>query len=202
MRVAVRAIVVAVAALFCNAQSGVLAQDINVDEKTVYYDVSGQDYKAVRQNIKTYSQLNHDNGNRIARTRINISFSLELRVEPLRCSIKEYEVVVDLEILLPFWIDMEEATARDRKQWGEFYSAVVRHEKTHVAIAKAMAEQTSAILSETRAAGTCEALKVRAENAVSSYLETTKAQQQYDDYTRHDPDRDGFDITAATRRQR
>ena len=97
---------------------------------------------------------------------------------------------------------MEEATAHDRKQWGEFYSAVVRHEKTHVAIAKAMAEQTSAILSETRAAGTCEALKVRAENAVSSYLETTKAQQQYDDYTRGDPDRDGFDISAATRRQR
>ena len=192
-----------VIALFLSGLFPAHASDdrIAVTERRAHYDITARGFEDAIRQIRRHARKNFDSSRHAAMTTVQFSFSMKTATTAGGCELKDYGVIVDIEYLMPRWTNKPRGRGENARRWNLFYAMLWRHERDHGKIAKAMARQLAAILSEVEAADTCGDVAKAAQAGVDDYVASSTAQQDYDRFTRHDPNRgSAFDIEAAVRR--
>ncbi|HSO48860.1 MAG TPA: DUF922 domain-containing protein, partial [Rhizobiaceae bacterium] len=108
-----------------------------VKENVKYYSVKGRSGIEVSKAMLVGGARNINMRHAIAATTTRFSISdAKVGVKNGRCVVEDVKVTLNIEYLYPKWSSVNQAKPRVRKAWDSFYAELLKHERTHGAIAK------------------------------------------------------------------
>jgi predicted secreted Zn-dependent protease len=113
-----------------------------VKENVKYYPVKGRSGIEVSKAMLVGGARNINMRHAIAATTTRFSISdARVGVKNGRCVVEDVKVTLSIEYLYPKWSTVQQAKPKVRKAWDSFYAELVKHERTHGAIARKAAER-------------------------------------------------------------
>ncbi len=108
-----------------------------VKESVKYYPVKGRNGIEVSKAMLVGGARNINMRHAIAATTTRFSISdAKVGVKNGRCVVEDVKVTLKIEYLYPKWSSVNQAKPGVRKAWNAFYAELLKHERTHGAIAK------------------------------------------------------------------
>ena len=165
--------------------SGAAIAKPELKEETLYYQVSGDNAEALRQQINSRSSAQQDGRTYGAYTRWNVRWHYDWATTDSYCSMTTVTTQVDVTYTLPQWVDRKAAPAQLQKKWDRYYNALIDHEHGHkefgLKAAKAIELALSGMGHES-----CDRLQHDANSKGNKILDKYIAREkQYDIKTRH-----------------
>ncbi len=113
-----------------------------VSEATKYYSIKGKNGLEVSKAMLSGGARNINMRHAIAATATRFDIGkADVAVKDGRCIVKDVVVKLDIVFYYPAWPGKQGASAQTRKAWDAFYAELLKHERTHAAIAKDGAKQ-------------------------------------------------------------
>ncbi|MDD3888013.1 MAG: DUF922 domain-containing protein [Patescibacteria group bacterium] len=116
-----------------------IKEELKVQEKTTYYDISGLTSEELNQQMQTLGPEWTSTERVYAMANYSINWSLPLKTNDGGCT--ETEVETKIEYIMPRWINYEEASLDMQQKWDNYYPLLLKHEETHGKIVKEEAEK-------------------------------------------------------------
>lgn len=115
----------------------VASAKVVVKENVKYYPVKGRSGIEVSKAMLVGGARNINMRHAIAATTTRFSISdAKVGVRNGRCVVEDIQVTLKIEYLYPKWSSVNQAKPKVRKAWDSFYAELLKHERTHGAIAK------------------------------------------------------------------
>ncbi len=115
----------------------VASAKVVVKENVKYYPVKGRSGIEVSKAMLVGGARNINMRHAIAATTTRFSISdAKVGVKNGRCVVEDIHVTLKIEYLYPKWSSVNQAKPKVRKAWDSFYAELLKHERTHGAIAK------------------------------------------------------------------
>ena len=118
-----------------------------------------------------------------AEAEIHVRWNLTFASSKNACRVKSAVIEVDVNILLPDWVEQELGEPALRSAWNSYIAKVRRHEDHHKDIALAAAEEMDQAIMAAPTHGNCASLERYVSSKVAEILAEERAQQAHFDHT-------------------
>lgn len=155
------------------------------DARIAYYDVAGSSAKALRQQMDAKGPL--DGGKRFdAHTEWDIKWNYRYRPTASGCELTGVNVSLSGTILLPRWVDSNDASSALVEKWNRYLAALRLHEEGHYAHGVGAAREIEALAKSFHGSGDCPAMTSEFNDRAQSIIARYKALDvAYDRETDH-----------------
>jgi predicted secreted Zn-dependent protease len=144
--------------------------EVKLDLKYSSYDVQGLNISEIHSNIDR-RQENGAADVPDGSADDEMKWTIDLEQANGSCSVRDNEVALRIEVLLPTWVDEARAPETVRSSWNAYFAQLKAHEEQHKDIAVQTAQRLDALLKAAQAEGPCdpfrEELNKRAEQVVA-----------------------------------
>ena len=145
---------------------------------TVYYNVPGTTVEYINQQIAIRGP---QNGHAIGTTETRMTPKVRTIREDGECRIESVQVVFELKVTLPRWMDLDRADRRTRTGFAALATHVEDHEQRHVEISQKYARKIEATLIAMPPEKTCRTLISKARAKFRQVFERhNQAQRDFD----------------------
>ena len=152
-----------------------VALDATVDT----YEVRGTTFNAIMRSL-------NENAPFIERTQrrhygvTRISFTQEATFQETRagCELLSNDIDLRIEMMLPEWVDRDDAPEAVAVKWDRLSESIARHEEQHVAIAQEYLRRMRNELDRAMTAPSCPELRVRIRDRMEALVEAHRAAQE------------------------
>jgi predicted secreted Zn-dependent protease len=127
------------------------------DPQIAYYDISGNNAQALRRQMSAKGPLDH--GKRFdAHTDWYVKWNYRYRPTGSGCELTSVGVSVTGTILLPRWVDADDAASALVQKWNRYLAALRLHEDGHYAHGVSAAKEIEALAKSFHDSGQCPAM--------------------------------------------
>ena len=145
---------------------------------TVYYNVPGTTVEQINQQIAIRGP---QNGHAIGTTETRMTPKVRTVREDGECRIVSVQVVLELKVTLPRWMDLDRADSRTRTGFAALANHVEEHEQQHVEISQKYARKIEETLLAMPPEKTCRSLISKARTKFRQVFERhNQAQRDFD----------------------
>lgn len=110
--------------------------EVVIRERTQSYSIYGLSNKELLEDIRAKGPHLEKLGRRVhGYTHWKITWRTSYLTRGSQCSIDRAEVLVDIIIVMPYWVNEISGNDNVKKQWRQYYSALQEHEYGHKKIA-------------------------------------------------------------------
>lgn len=147
-----------------------------------YFTIGGSSLSEIEEQMKKHGPQLHGNAFRHpGATQLGFASSVEYRKEKDHCRIASARMSIKANVILPRWKRPRGTDARTRIFWDVFSADIVRHEESHLVIARNYAREFERRVADMPAERNCRILANKAEAIKRSVLaEHDREQRRFD----------------------
>lgn len=157
-----------------------------INTNTTYYEVQGKTVTEIKTSLNNNSPI-FENGRKFhARTNWNFKWNFSWQEFSNSCKITSVKTSLDIKYIFPKLTNYSSLSPSLKKQWDQYYQALVKHEEGHKNLAIKAAKDIENNILQLGQKNTCQNLEKEANNLGNKILqESNKQQQKYDQETNH-----------------
>lgn len=156
--------------------------DVRVEVENAPYQLRGLTTKAIDEDLHRSGMKEQDN---IIAGEISdqVSWMFNLAETSGSCRVTSNTVLLKLNVVMPVWVDENQAPQDVRDTWKTYYTDLKAHEDGHKSIAIDAANRIGKVIDGATAPGSCADLKASLESTAQQLVQTMEQSQSRFDET-------------------